>query len=105
LLRGRRDFSRGQRDCLAAYRFFHCRVTDFFRRRDINFFIIAILIILRRDIDFFLHHRRAQISSIAPRRARISASHRAGREFQHCATPGANFSVAPRGTQISASRR
>ncbi len=87
---------------------------------DIDFFIVAILIFLlpryqffnRRDTDnsspryrFFLapppganlKHRAAPGAnfSIAPRRARISASRHAGHKFQRRAARDANFSIAP----------
>ncbi len=70
------------------YQCFRRHDIDFFYRRDINFFIVEILINLRRDIDFFFF--------LAPS---------PGANLKHRAAPGANFSVAPRGTQISASRR
>jgi hypothetical protein len=97
LLRGRRDFSRGRRNCLAAiaifslprYQFFHCRDTDF---------LSLISIFSSSQYQFFLapppganlKHRAAPGAnfSIAPRRVRISALRCAGREFQHRAADG-----------------
>jgi hypothetical protein len=77
LLQGRRDFSRGRRDCLAAIAIFLLRRYQFFHCRDTDFFIAAISIFSSSRYQFFL---------APPPRANL----------KHRAAPGTNFSIAPR---------